>query len=144
MLRHKAMIQAARYAFGFSGIYDEDEGAKIAEMKDVTPAAKTLTPPPPPPAVASEPTSTIEGDEQAVAPDGDEEPEEIDLEEVDTGEVLLRGEQWANNCKNADDLDAWLDEFEPLYPLMGDDLDTLKGLFEAARVRIEGPNVTGA
>ena len=32
MLRHKALIQAARYAFGFSGIYDEDEGAKIAEI----------------------------------------------------------------------------------------------------------------
>lgn len=31
MLRHKAFIQAARYAFGFSGIYDEDEGQKIAE-----------------------------------------------------------------------------------------------------------------
>lgn len=30
MLRHKAMIQCARYAFGFSGIYDEDEGEVIA------------------------------------------------------------------------------------------------------------------
>lgn len=30
MLRHKAMIQAARYAFGFAGIYDPDEGEKIA------------------------------------------------------------------------------------------------------------------
>jgi phage recombination protein Bet len=34
MLRHKAAIQAARYAFGFSGIYDEDEAARIV---DVTP-----------------------------------------------------------------------------------------------------------
>lgn len=31
MLRHKALIQAARYAFGFSGIYDDDEGEKIAQ-----------------------------------------------------------------------------------------------------------------
>ncbi len=40
MLRHKAMIQAARYAFGFSGVYDEDEGRTIAESGnavDVTP-----------------------------------------------------------------------------------------------------------
>lgn len=37
MLRHKSLIQCARYAFGFSGIYDEDEGAKIAEMRDITP-----------------------------------------------------------------------------------------------------------
>ena len=47
MLRHKAMIQAARYAFGFSGIYDEDEGAKIAEMRDVTPVAAPRPPVPP-------------------------------------------------------------------------------------------------
>lgn len=48
MLRHKAMIQAARYAFGFSGIYDEDEGEKIAEMRDVTPRDE----PPAPPAIS--------------------------------------------------------------------------------------------
>jgi phage recombination protein Bet len=47
MLRHKAMIQAARYAFGFSGIYDEDEGAKIAEMRDVTPPTPPKPPAPP-------------------------------------------------------------------------------------------------
>lgn len=52
MLRHKAMIQAARYAFGFSGIYDEDEGAKIAEMRDVTPREE---PPAPPPQVTHQP-----------------------------------------------------------------------------------------
>lgn len=40
MLRHKALIQAARYAFGFAGIYDEDEAARIAQMKDVTPATE--------------------------------------------------------------------------------------------------------
>lgn len=37
MLRHKALIQAARYAFGFSGIMEEDEAEKIAAMRDVTP-----------------------------------------------------------------------------------------------------------
>jgi len=37
MLRHKALIQCARIAFGFSGIQDEDE-AKDA-MRNVTPAA---------------------------------------------------------------------------------------------------------
>ena len=30
MLRHKATIQAARYAFGFSGIVDQDEAERIA------------------------------------------------------------------------------------------------------------------
>lgn len=31
MLRHKALIQAARYAFGLAGIYDQDEAERIAE-----------------------------------------------------------------------------------------------------------------
>ena len=31
MLRHKATIQCARLAFGFAGIYDEDEGERIVE-----------------------------------------------------------------------------------------------------------------
>lgn len=31
MLRHKAMIQCARYAFGFAGIYDEDEAERFAD-----------------------------------------------------------------------------------------------------------------
>lgn len=35
MLRHKAAIQAARYAFSFSGIVDEDEAQRM--MVDVTP-----------------------------------------------------------------------------------------------------------
>ncbi|WP_267390497.1 phage recombination protein Bet [Snodgrassella sp. B3088] len=34
MLRHKAMIQAARLAFGFAGIYDEDEAERIKNAKD--------------------------------------------------------------------------------------------------------------
>jgi hypothetical protein len=37
MLRHKAAIQAARYGFGFSGIYEPDEAERIQEAKDVTP-----------------------------------------------------------------------------------------------------------
>jgi phage recombination protein Bet len=39
MLRHKAMIQAARLAFGFTGIYEPDEAERIRESRiiDVTP-----------------------------------------------------------------------------------------------------------
>lgn len=43
MLRHKSMIQCARIAFGFGGIYDEDEAERIVQAKpqekDVTPTA---------------------------------------------------------------------------------------------------------
>jgi hypothetical protein len=31
MLRHKAMIQCARIAFGFGGIYEQDEAERIVE-----------------------------------------------------------------------------------------------------------------
>lgn len=52
MLRHKALIQGARYAFGFSGIYDEDEGAIIAEAREISrsgpPPAPALPPAAPP------------------------------------------------------------------------------------------------
>lgn len=36
MLRHKALIQCARIAFGFSGIFDEDEAERIIES-DINP-----------------------------------------------------------------------------------------------------------
>lgn len=34
MLRHKAMIQCARLAFGYGGIYDQDEAERIVERVD--------------------------------------------------------------------------------------------------------------
>lgn len=53
MLRHKAMIQCARLAFGYGGIYDQDEAERIVD----TPAGRFMgaadvvgAPPPPPPA----------------------------------------------------------------------------------------------
>lgn len=53
MLRHKALIQCARLAFGFSGIYDQDEADRIVEnsanehqetARDVRPAEKPAYP----------------------------------------------------------------------------------------------------
>ena len=41
MLRHKAMIQCARLAFGYAGIYDQDEAERIVE-KDITPTTGTI------------------------------------------------------------------------------------------------------
>ncbi len=42
MLRHKAMIQCARIAFGFGGIYDQDEAERIIESSP--PAIKAIDP----------------------------------------------------------------------------------------------------
>jgi phage recombination protein Bet len=81
MLRHKAMIQAARYAFGFSGIYDEDEGARFADMRDVTPTPPTPPTPPKPPAPQEGGPAPTEGEDSRNAPiDGD-------IIDPDTGEV---------------------------------------------------------
>jgi phage recombination protein Bet len=43
MLRHKALIQAARYAFGFAGVVDQDEAERFVDTGPV------LSPPPAPP-----------------------------------------------------------------------------------------------
>jgi len=48
MLRHKAMIQCARLAFGYVGIYDADEAERIIESsgeKDMGPAVQTRSAP---------------------------------------------------------------------------------------------------
>lgn len=102
MLRHKAMIQAARYAFGFSGIYDEDEGSKIAELRDITPAERP-TPPKPPTPPAPPIAKVIEADlEQAT-----EEPE-FDLgnflEELETS--LASAKDSASAAEIWNDYDA--------------------------------------
>lgn len=41
MLRHKATIQCARLAFGFVGIYDQDEAERIRE-RDITPRSPAV------------------------------------------------------------------------------------------------------
>lgn len=46
MLRHKALIQCARLAFGFVGIYDQDEAERMVESeKDITPKQEVLEKP---------------------------------------------------------------------------------------------------
>lgn len=46
MLRHKALIQCARLAFGFAGIYDTDEAERIVDAVAQAPATKPRTAPP--------------------------------------------------------------------------------------------------
>jgi phage recombination protein Bet len=54
MLRHKALIQCARIAFGYAGIYDQDEAERILEGVEVGPARTPVEMPREiPPAAAS-------------------------------------------------------------------------------------------
>ncbi|MCM2294779.1 recombinase RecT [Allorhizobium sp. BGMRC 0089] len=112
MLRHKAMIQAARYAFGFSGIYDEDEGSKIAEsIRDITPPSETkasvLTPPKPP---APPSAKTINAE-----PAQDEQPAESEfdlgayLEDIETSLAGAKDEVSVEEIWNDFDAPATLE-----------------------------------
>jgi phage recombination protein Bet len=98
MLRHKALIQCARVAFGFAGLVDEDD----AGMIDVTPAPRPPRPPAGPapvtrlPAgVVAKPASTVrkptEGrSAEAYAPAPareDAAPEPVEVVDEETGEV---------------------------------------------------------
>ena len=72
MLRHKAAIQCARYAFGFAGIIDPEEAERSPEV-----ITETIAPPPPPAAQIAPPPGDAEGEPVDVAGDA-EEPEYVD------------------------------------------------------------------
>lgn len=78
MLRHKAYIQAARMAFGFSGIYDEDEGRRILEgdSEISQPLAK-------PAITMPERVKTIQPVQQEPAPEQESIPDAAQPEEED-------------------------------------------------------------
>ena len=60
------MIQAARYAFGFAGIYDEDEGRTIAEAVNTASRSRV----PSPSEVIKEPNELLIGDSITIATNG--------------------------------------------------------------------------
>lgn len=84
LLRHKALIQGARIAYGFSGIYDEDEAERIIDMDQAEvvveqPKArkKTASPPPadqsaaasPPPGAARDAVPSSATQEESARPE---------------------------------------------------------------------------
>ncbi|ARR57111.1 hypothetical protein HY78_08480 [Rhizorhabdus wittichii DC-6] len=77
-LRHKALIQCNRVAFGFSGLYDEDEAAAIGDigpasgpmpMRDITPQRAPEPRQTSRPAIAHDPDTgeIVENEEEAAA-----------------------------------------------------------------------------
>lgn len=54
MLRHKALIQCARLAFGYTGIYDQDEAERIGESEVIEGQVRRVTEPPVVPALSPE------------------------------------------------------------------------------------------
>lgn len=122
MLRHKTMIQAARYAFGFAGIYDEDEGAKIAEMRDVTPQP----PKPPVPPSAAAPAEVDEAEvidpRETVAETG-EDAREFVGEHMDDGEFFHRLEESLAGAMDEATVEEVWNQFDAEARFDGDDVN---------------------
>lgn len=83
MLRHKTLIQTGRYAFGFSGVYDEDEGAKIAE----SPLGAVESPPVPPKPKGKETEQKADAKPRQTKPKQDPEQKA----DTETGEIIDAG-----------------------------------------------------
>lgn len=120
MLRHKALIQCARYAFGFSGVYDEDEGRDVSEnvnFRDVSPPA-----PPSPPKIKgpvidgkAEPERPAEkvAEVQAAAPPAADQPEESLIEiGMDPDTVIADLIDMLSRCKTAEEVEVGYDTFD--------------------------------
>lgn len=59
MLRHKALIQCARYAFSLSGIYDEDEANDIIKSERLDTSTANTGAVIPPPAIVAPPNQIV-------------------------------------------------------------------------------------
>ena len=115
MHRHKAEIQCARIAFGFAGIYDEDEAERILE-KDITPQAESLPQP-----------QTVYLTDEA----------------FNTGIVKFRS-KIASGEKSADELIKWQDAKQPQAKLTNEQKDEIESWVKPAPVVIENEAVQEA
>lgn len=75
MLRHKAMVQCARIAFGFAGIYDEDEAHRIASVAGAAEAAAEKAAAPRPSRGTDRLREALHVEAEAAAPQGGAEAE---------------------------------------------------------------------
>lgn len=123
MLRHKAMIQAARLAYGFSGVYDDDEGAKIAEMRDVTPSSPPSMRPP----SLSKPAEEVETVDHAeiVEETGEDTDAVINAEPIDYGDYFERLQEAFNGLIKPEDIEEVWNDFDPEATFQNDE-DSLK------------------
>lgn len=137
MLRHKALIQCARYAFGFAGIYDEDEGEKIAAMRDVTPP-KPPAPPAPPTDIAKDDRIvdpvTIDNVADAIDADHEDAPDDY----VDDRTFFEQMQEAMDLATDAASVEEVWDEFDPLARFDGKpNGETNQGIAMAIRKRAE-------
>lgn len=146
MLRHKAMIQSARYAFGFSGIHDEDEARDIADSID---APVPPAPPPPPVEMKAAPAPQVE-DAQIIDRSDDPGTDE----DADAVVEQFNAEAWLRDdvagvfecCKTEKNVDEAHDMFsDTVETMLGmDHRSRYQELHEAALTRVTDAAKTAA
>ncbi|ASP83569.1 RecT family recombinase [Sinorhizobium meliloti] len=142
MLRHKALMQCARYAFGFAGIYDEDEGRRIAEDQNIA----LLPPAPRAPRIgqqspAGEKIQTAQGDATEVESgtgqppvdstsplDGEPDPDReemggVDADSTPDAEFFDELRDRLAEAKDAASVEEIWTELDPMARFEGSDLD---------------------
>lgn len=110
MLRHKAAIQAARYAFGFAGIIDQDEAERSPEV--IT--GHVVAPPPQIAGPKVEPISVATGAGKVVDAVQEVEP-------VDYGDYFERLQEALSEANTADDVEEVWNDADPGATFEGDD-----------------------
>lgn len=124
MLRHRALMQCARYAIGFGGVMDLDEFERWQEMKDVTPKAVLPVP-------ADIPDETEQT--PAVAEDINQDPQPL----ADPNAYLANLEENLALVGDAETLKEVWDTHLDLVPrLSGDDVAKAEGLHQQHKKRI--------
>lgn len=102
MLRHKAAIQAARYAFGFAGIIDPEEAERSPDVD----TGEVVAPPPPP---ATEPVKdSIPHEMPASEPEGDIFDLEAFLAELDETLIAANSEETVEEVWDSFDVESTL------------------------------------
>lgn len=141
MLRHKAMIQGARYAFGFAGIYDPDEVERIAgdgdNARDITPPQ----PPAPPQIVHQRAVAEMAGEQASrpPTPPTPPKPPAAPAEVFDPEALRKRFEAAAKAAPDADALnDIWDQIVRPFEKeIFPPDMDDLLSLFRRRERELE-------
>jgi phage recombination protein Bet len=137
MLRHKSLIQAARYAFGFSGIVDPDEAERFT-------TARNITPPPPPDdtrARAVAPPAPAMAVVKLAAPP----PPPPEEDAIDPEALFKEAEETFRSAKNGADLERlFVENYADLDPelhhqrkLTPPDWDHLVAMYERYEAKLD-------
>lgn len=116
MLRHKAAIQCARYAFGFGGIIDPEEAERSPEVL----TGEVVAPPPPSPAIAPPPT--------------------IEPQKFDADAFLANLYADLGKATNEDALEVAWDEHDVEATLFGKDEALMASAFEMKKAALDKIN----